>query len=61
MDYSCVLDKANKPSPRVFFGPDGHPYISDQLGLRRATALALALLALKPTQRISGYREVGNE
>lgn len=61
MEYLCRIDKAYKPSPRIFFGSDGHPYITDKFGVRRATALALVLLAPKPTRRAACFREAGNE
>ena len=61
MDHPYVLDNTNINSPRIFFGSDGAAYITDRLGVRRATALALALISPKPSQRAFGYREAGHE
>jgi hypothetical protein len=56
MDHSYIFGNTNIYSARILFGTDGHPYISDRLVLRRATALALALISPKPSHRATGYR-----
>jgi hypothetical protein len=49
-----------QPPARLFLALDGEWLVSDHLGTRRASALALALLA-KPDHRANGSRvEVSN-
>lgn len=58
---SSEIINQNPQSGRAFIGFDGRAYVSDNLGTRRASGAALALLAINP-RRADGYRdEVAND
>jgi hypothetical protein len=54
-DFSEKINRDQQRS-RVFLGLDGHPYISDRYGTRRAPASAIAIMAIQ-TIRLDGFRE----